>query len=34
MRCVNALVIDAVVGTLFVSARHVVTYSRAVCSAE
>jgi len=34
MRHVNALAIDAVVGTPFVSARHVVTYSRAVCSAE
>jgi len=34
MRYVNAMPIDAVVGTLFVRARHVVTYSRAVFSAE
>jgi len=34
MRYVNAMVIDAVVGTLFVRARLVVTYSRAVFSAE
>jgi len=34
MRYVNAIAIDAVVGTLFVRARHVVTYSRAVFSAQ
>ena len=34
MRYVNAKVIDAVVGTLFVRARLFVTYSRAVFSAE
>jgi len=34
MRYVNAMAIDAVVGNLFVRARHVVTYSGAVFSAK
>lgn len=34
MRYVNAMAIDAVAGTLFLKARHVMTYSRAFFSAE